>query len=97
MCIRVGNSELSAVKGLMTMTLNSIVADIFDLDLDEIKLDASLYDDLAMTPAQQEELTELIAEYFDGLNIDFKQVHKLDEIYELVIKTEFEDIPEDAF
>ena len=97
MCIKVGNNELGAVKGLMTMTLNSIIADVFDIDLEDIKLNSALYDDLGMTDKQQEELTEVIAEYFDGLKIDFDKVQQLEEVYNIVIETEFEDIPEEAF
>jgi hypothetical protein len=97
MCINIGNNELSTVKGLMTMTLNSIIADVFDIDLEDIKLDSSLYNDLGMTCEQQNELTEIIADYFDGLKIDFDKVQQLEEIYNIVIETEFEDIPEEAF
>jgi len=95
MCIKIGNNELSAIKGLMTMTLNSIIAEIFNLELEEIELNTRLYDDLHMTVAQEQEFSALLDEYFDGLNIDFKKAKTLDEIYQIVIETEFEDIPEE--
>jgi len=96
-CIKSGNSELSTVKSLMTMSLNSIIADVFDKDLDDIALELSLRSDLNMTDAQQQELAEVIAEYFDDLVIDFDKVDTLDDLFNIVVEAEFEHIPEEAF
>ena len=97
MCIKSGNSELSTVKALMTMSLNSIIADVFDKDLDEIQLGMSLLADLSMTGAQQQELAEVIAEFFDDLIVDFDKVETLDDLFNIVVEAEFDHIPEDAF
>jgi len=96
-CIKSGNSELSTVKSLMTMSLNSIIADVFDKDLDDIALELSLRSDLNMTDAQQQELAEVIAEYFDDLIVDFDKVDTLDDLFNIVVEAEFEHIPEEAF
>jgi len=96
-CIKSGNSELSTVKVLMTMSLNSIIADVFDKDLDEIQLGMSLLADLSMTGAQQQELAEVIAEFFDDLIVDFDKVETLDDLFNIVVEAEFDHIPEDAF
>jgi hypothetical protein len=96
-CIKSGNSELSTVKALMTMSLNSIFADVFDIDLDDIQLDMNLQSDLKMTDAQQQELAEVIAEYFDDLVVDFSKVSTVDDVFNIVVEAEFEHIPEEAF
>lgn len=92
MCIKYGDNELSTVKALMTMSLNSIIADLFNLELDEIKPELKLYEDLSMTPVQEADLEDAIAEYFDGLSINVKRVHSLNHLFELVVLSEFETI-----
>lgn len=97
MCIKYGNNELSTVKALMSMSLNSIIADVFDMDLDDIKLELNLRNDMHMNNNQQSGLAEMIAEYFDGLQVDFDSIHTLNDLFEIVIEKEFRDIPADAF
>ena len=79
------------------MSLNSIFADVFDIDLDDIQLDMNLQSDLKMTDAQQQELAEVIAEYFDDLVVDFSKVSTVDDVFNIVVEAEFEHIPEEAF
>jgi len=88
-CIKIGDSELDTVKALMSMSLNAIVADIFDLDLDEITPELDLTQDLKMSPSQQQELSETVAEYFDDITIDFTKIHTLNNLFEVVIFSEF--------
>ncbi len=97
MCIKAGNTELSSVKALMTMSLNAAVAEIFGLELDEIVPDLRLFADLRMTPEQQSEFTDLVAEYFDGVRIDFTPTTTLGDIFARVVEQEFPDLPADAF
>ena len=97
MCIKVGRNELSSVKGLMTMSLNAIVADVFDVEPDELKRELRLREDLGMTDLQQSALAEMIAEYFDGVEVDLVNSATLGDIFEVVVDQEFKDIPESAF
>jgi hypothetical protein len=97
MCIKVGSNEMSSVKGLMTMSLNAIIADIFDVEPDELKRELRLREDLGMTDRQQVELAEMIAEYFDGVEVDLANSSSLGDIFEVVVDQEFKDIPEFAF
>lgn len=97
MCIKAGNTELSSVKALMTMSLNAAIAEIFGLDLDEIVPDLRLFADLRMTPEQQSEFAALVAEYFDGVAIDFTPTTTLGDIFDRVIEQEFLGLPDDAF
>lgn len=89
MCIKVADNELDTVKALMSMSLNAIIADIFDLDLDEIKPELHLNNDLNISPAQQDELLETIAEYFDDIKIDLTKIRTLNDLFEVVIFSEF--------
>jgi hypothetical protein len=97
MCIKTGNNELDSVKALMTMSLNAVIAEIFEKDLDELEPALSLTRDLRMDNEKQHELSELIAEYFDGLLIDFSVNDTLEELFQTVVEAEFEEIPQTAF
>ena len=97
MCIKTGRNELSSVKALMTMSLNALLASVFDKELSELEPEMSLTRDLAMDADKQQELSEMIAEYFDGLTIDFSTVDTLEDLFNVIVEVEFEDLPEDAF
>jgi len=90
MCIKLGNNELDTVQALMNMSLNAILADVFELDLDDIHTGLSLREDLAMTAAQQQGLRELVDEYFDGLALDFAAINTVDDLFQQVVAVEFE-------
>ena len=97
MCIKVGNNELSSVKGLMTISLNAIIADVFELEFDEISTQMDLRADLGMDMEKQTELAELVEEYFDGLKLDFSRINSLGDLFEVVVEQEFKNIPDEAF
>ena len=97
MCIKTGRNELSSVKALMAMSLNALLASVFDKELSELEPEMSLTRDLAMDADKQQELSEMIAEYFDGLTIDFSTVDTLEDLFNVIVEVEFEDLPEDAF
>jgi hypothetical protein len=95
MCIKAGNDELDSVKALMTMSLNALIAEVFDVELDEIDRNLSLSRDLGMDSEKENELNELIEEYFDGLVINFTKNDSLDALFQTLIDTEFEVISQD--
>jgi len=98
MCIKIKDlNELGTVKALMTMSLNSIIEDIFNIEQSDIKLSHSLRADLRMSSNQESLLSDAIADYFDGSQPDLKQVKTLDNLFDLVIEQEFKHIPEEAF
>ncbi len=97
MCIKAGNNELGSVKALMAMSLNALIAEIFELDLDELDKYLSLTRDLGMDKNKQEELSTMIAEYFDDLHIDFSQVDTLEQLFQTIVEVEFEELPETSF
>ena len=90
MCIKAGNDELDSVKALMTMSLNALIAEVFDTELDDLELSLSLTKDLGMDSDKQQELTELIDEYFDGLKVDFSKNDSLELLFQTVVDSEFE-------
>ena len=92
MCIKAGNDELDSVKALMTMSLNALIAEVFDKDLDELSLNLSLTKDLSMDSEKQQELSSLIDEYFDGLDVDFSENDSLQELFQTVVNSEFESV-----
>ena len=98
MCFKIaGGNELATVKVLMTMSFNSVVEEVFGIDLDAIDLKLRLRADLHMTQAKQKEFADKIAEYFDGVEVDFDQAKTLDDVFDAVVAREFQDLPEDAF
>ncbi len=97
MCIKSGDNELDSVKALMTMSLNALIAEVFEKDLDELTLDLSLIKDLDMNNDKQQELAGLINEYFDGLEVDFSQNDTLDKLFQTVVDAEFEELPATLF
>ncbi|MCU7938601.1 MAG: hypothetical protein KZQ64_09880 [gamma proteobacterium symbiont of Bathyaustriella thionipta] len=95
MCIKAGNNELDSVKALMTMSLNALIADVFDVEPDEISRNLSLSKDLGMDTEKEQKLRELIGEYFDGLMINLSSNDSLDMLFQSVIDTEFKTVQQD--
>lgn len=85
MCIKAAKNELDSVKAIMTMSLNAIVAQVFACDLDDIEPNLHMYTDLHMDAQKQLELDEIIAEYFDGLQVDFSSIEWLADLFEQVV------------
>ncbi len=92
MCIKAGNDELDSLKALMTMSLNALIAEVFDKDLDDLALNLSLTKDLGMDFEKEQELLLLINEYFDGLNVDLSENDSLAALFQTVVNSEFEEV-----
>ena len=73
----------------MTMSLNAIIADVFDLDLDDIKAELRLREDLNMSVGQQQQLVDVIGEYFDDISVNLDEIKTLGELFERVVFSEF--------
>ena len=92
MCIKIGDSEFETVKALMAMSLNAVIMDVFDLDVDDLELELSLTKDLGMDAEKQKLLGDEIEDIFDGLKIDFTTHDLLEDLFQTIIAAEFEDI-----
>ncbi|RDH84009.1 MAG: hypothetical protein DIZ80_07695 [endosymbiont of Galathealinum brachiosum] len=90
-------NELGTVKALMSMSLYSIIEDIFDIDQSDIKLSFDLRSDLNMSNSQEALLADAIADYFDGIQPDLKEIQTLDNLFDMVVEKEFSHIPDEAF
>ena len=96
MCIKAGNSEISSVKALMTMSLKAIVGEVFGLEPEEIVPGLQVFSDLRMTADQESEFADLVAEYFDGLKLKFNPTTTLGDVFDYVVEPQFEDVPADV-
>lgn len=92
MCIRAGNNELESVKSLMSMALRVVVADALHADLDDISDESRLVEDLHMGKAECHELHALIADTFDGLELDICHIPTVKALLEQVVLREFEGL-----
>lgn len=97
MCIKAGNTELGSVRALMTMSLNAVVADVFDLEPEDLRPELRVYGDLHMNADQAGEFSALVAEYFDGQQLDFGADATLGEIFDQVVGRQFDGLPAEAF
>lgn len=69
MCFIVSDDETDTIKVLMVMSLNTIISDIFHIELDDIEIGYDLEQDLHMTTNQESLLRKSIAENFDGYEL----------------------------
>ncbi len=98
MCIKIKElNELGTVKALMSMSLNSIIEDIFDIDQSDIRLNLNLRSDLKMDSVKEKLLADAIADYFDGSQPDLGKIQTLNNLYNIVVEEEFNHIPDEAF
>ncbi len=91
MCIRAGSNELESVKNLMGMSLMAVIAESLEVDIDEIEETSHLRLDLQMDAAAQTRLEMLIADYFDGLEVDLNTTPTVGALLERVVMSEFSD------
>lgn len=96
MCPKIADTELGSVKALMTLSLDAIVAKVFRLAPKRIKPELRVIADLHMTPAQKLALACLVAEYFDGQQLELTATTTLGDIYARVVEQQFADLPPEA-
>ena len=92
MCIKIGEDELSSVRGLMTMTLNVVIAEALELDLDDINPSDSLINTLKMTEDNMSVLLEDIEGMFYGLVVDMNDIDTVSDLLEVVVNNEFNEL-----
>ncbi len=92
MCIRAGSNEIESVKNLMGMSLMAVIAEALEADLDEISEEMRLIEDLHMDQAHEQELKAMIADVFNGLEVDFHTTPTVSSLMEKVVLSEFADL-----
>lgn len=85
MCIKTGENELSSVKALMTMSLNALISDTLDIDIDALDDSLDLRRDIGMQPAEEIKLAQAIAEYFNGLTINMEHITTIGDLHQSII------------
>ncbi len=93
MCIKAGKDELESVKNLMSMALKAVVADALQADLDAIVDEARLVEDLRMGSSESVALKELLADTFDGIEVDLHQTPTVAALLDKVVYSEFKGLP----
>jgi hypothetical protein len=93
MCIRAGSNELESVKNLMGMSLRAVVADALHTDIESIRDDSRLVEDLHMGSHDEQELEAMIADIFDGLHVDVHQTPTVAALLDQVVMREFSGLP----
>lgn len=93
MCIRAGNSELESVKNLMGMSLMAVVSEALETEIDSISEEARLVEDLHMDRAAELQLSALIEEVFDGLQVDLRSTPTVAALLDQVVMREFQGLP----
>ncbi len=96
-CIKAGKNELASVRALMDMSLNALIADTFEVEIDEIENALELRNDLGMKQTEEVELKENISEYFDGLEVNMNHMVTIGDLHQMVVDHEFEDISSEYF
>ena len=92
MCIKMGDSELSSVKALMSVGLKAIIADTFEMELEELQLGLRLQEDMGMDAEKQDRLAELVAEYFNGQQLNFRQIKTVNDLFRHVVDQAFSEV-----
>lgn len=86
MCGKLGTNEVESMQNMMSMAVYFVIADAFDVDIEEVSADSDLKDDLGMTGLIQEQLDGVIMDMFNNLHVDFGQVKTVQDIVNQVTK-----------
>ncbi len=92
MCMKLGSDEFETVKSLMSMTLFAIVSDCLDIDIGEIKASDRLLRDLGMTYSKEQEMKALIADIYDGFEVDFSTISTVQSLLDQLLTEQFSSI-----
>ncbi|MFK8066651.1 MAG: hypothetical protein AB8D52_00225 [Gammaproteobacteria bacterium] len=94
MCFKIDANELETVKGLMTMTVYSVISDILNVELEDIKPHSFLVKDLHMTDKTEKALRQSFMEMFDDLVVDLTSNSSVQTVVDQIIQDEFEELAE---
>lgn len=91
MCIRAGSNELESVKNLMGMSLMAVIAESLEADIEAIRETDHLVNDLRMDNASKQRLEAMIADLFDGLQVNLNTTPTVNALLDKVVRSEFLD------
>jgi hypothetical protein len=88
MCFKIGKDEIDTVSSLMRMSLLFLLSESLGVDAEEISGRARLVEDMQLDKFKAARLNELIAEYFDGLEIDLDDTPTVDSLLDKIVETQ---------
>lgn len=80
MCGKLGTNEVESMQNMMSMAVYFVLADTFDVDIDELSPNSDLQIDLGMNASIQARLDESIMDMFNQLHIDFSRTRTIQDI-----------------
>lgn len=88
MCGKLGNTEVESLQNMMSMAVYFVLADTFDVDIDDLSPNSDLKADLGMTSSIQTQLDESIMDMFNQAQVDFSQIKTVQDIVDQVAKVQ---------
>ncbi|NJA06169.1 hypothetical protein HC024_10625 [Methylococcaceae bacterium WWC4] len=85
MCGKFGGNEVESLQNMMSMAVQLVIADTFDLDVDDVSLDSDLQNDLGMDADLRDKLDSSIMEMFNQLHLDFSRIKTVADVVEQVV------------
>ena len=79
---------MDTVRNLMRMSMLILLSESLEIEIEEISGDARLVEDLKLDKTKKDRLNHLIAEYFDGLQINLKNTPTIDSLLEKIVATQ---------
>jgi hypothetical protein len=85
MCFKAGKDEIDTVRNLIRMSLLFLLADTLEVEIEDIAGNARLVEDMKLDKTGADRLTALIAEYFDGLQINLDDTPTVDSLLDKIV------------
>ena len=86
MCGKLGGNEVESMQNMMSMAVYLVIADTFDLDVDELEPDFNLQSDLGMDAAMQAQLDHCIMDMFNNFQVDFAHAKTVQDVVEQIAR-----------
>lgn len=84
MCGKLGSNEVESMQNMMSMAVYFVLADTFDLDIDDISPNSDLQSDLGMTNSIQQKLDASIMDMFNQTQIDFSRIKTVQDVVDQI-------------
>lgn len=86
MCGKLGSNEIESLENMMSMAVYYVIADNFDMDVDELYPDSDLINDLGMTTSIKQQLEDSIEDMFDNLHVDLGGARTVQDVVSRIAK-----------
>lgn len=79
---------MDTVRNLMRMSLLVLLSESLDTEVEDIACEARLVEDLKLDKAKTDRLKGLVAEYFDGLQVNLDDTPTIENLLEKIVATQ---------